>query len=462
MKPPNYIMFFVLFFMFFLIACEKDGSETPDLSLHRVDYTESDSIFTNPERGFYTFQEFRSNNDNVMTLNYLKNLRANAISLVYTTYTMPDYRDQLIPQEFLERIRDNMELLREGGCKTVLRFRYTSSTSDTPWDAPEDMVHEHIRQLTPLLQDYSDVILVLEAGFIGVWGEWYYTENFIYRPSEDEYGPRRLLLDALLEALPTNRMICVRYPAAKLYSFGLHHTDTLTRETAYNGSTLSRVAFHNDCFLADQDDRGTFGGNRNFRNYWANESKYVAMGGETCGVSSYSACPNALLDMAKYHWTFMNTSYHPSVIGQWTSDGCMPEIRRRLGYRFVLNYGEFSKKAEAGNKFEIKLNLKNVGFAAPFNPRDLEVVFVSTTSEDIFTFKLVEDPRFWFPNESIVVKTQFDLPQNMPLGMYDVFLNLPDPEPTLNANKDFSIRLANDHMWDAETGMNKIHSLQVQ
>lgn len=462
MKKNTICLFGIFVLSLLVLSCEKDDKVSPDNLLTRIEYVESDSIFVNPERGFYAFQEFRSDNNNVLTLSSLAHLRNNAMSLVYTTYTMPDYRDRLIPQDFLDRIRDNMEVLRAGGCKTILRFRYTSSTNDIPWDAPEDIVHEHVRQLTPLLHDYSDVILVLEAGFIGVWGEWYYTEHFNYRPSEEEYGPRRRLLDALLEALPTNRMICVRYPAAKLYSFGLHHTDTITREDAYNGSTLSRIAFHNDCFLADQDDRGTFGGNRNFRRYWAAESKYLAMGGETCGVSSYSTCSNAIEDLAKYHWSFLNISYHPSVIGQWNNEGCMPEIRRRLGYRFVLNYGEYSTKAEAGNKFEMTLNLKNVGFAAPFNPRDLEIVFVSKVDEsEVYKLKLQEDPRFWFPDEDIEFSAVFGLPVNMPVGEYNVYLHLPDPESHLYGRKEFSIRLANEGVWDYKHGYNHIHSVTI-
>ena len=93
-------------------------------------------------------------------------------------------------------------------------------------------------------------------------------------------------------------MISVRYPVAKLFTFNINYTDTITRKTAYNESDLSRIAFHNDCFLADIDDMGTFGENPDYRKFWEWETKYVAMGGETCKLSEYSNCENAVTDFA--------------------------------------------------------------------------------------------------------------------------------------------------------------------
>lgn len=466
--------FFILIVSFFLSCDKTETNPTPDpdpkpepdkdlpaFNLKKVDFAESDAIIFNPERGFYKFAEFTSSNSNVQTVSGLNAHIEEGRSLIYNTYTMPDYRDKLIPQVFLDRIKTNMQALREAGLKTVLRFRYTNSESQKPWDPTAELVDEHIQQLTPIFQEYADVIYILEAGFIGVWGEWYYTDNFIFQPKQDEYAPRRAVLDALLSALPKKRMVAVRYPAAKLFSYDITVSDTLTLQRAYDGSDLSRVAFHNDCFLADQDDRGTFGGRRSFRNYWASESKYVGMGGETCQLSSFSECSNALLDMAKYHWSFLNESYHPSVISDWKTKGCMAEIQKRLGYRFVLTDGKFPEQAIAGEEFQVDLNLKNVGFAAPFNPRGVEIILVSKTSKQEYKLKLDNDPRFWFPEESVNIKTSFGIPRDIAVGEYDLYLNLPDPEPTLYGNPKFSIQLANENVWDEEKGYNKIYSVLI-
>jgi hypothetical protein len=48
------------------------------------------------------------------------------------------------------------------------------------------------------------------------------------------------------------------------------------------------------------------------------------------------------------------------------------------------------------------------------------------------------------------------LPTTITAGEYDLFLNLPDPEPTLNSNPAYSIRLANQDVWEEATGYNSL------
>ena len=42
------------------------------------------------------------------------------------------------------------------------------------------------------------------------------------------------------------------------------------------------------------------------------------------------------------------------------------------------------------------------------------------------------------------------------IGEYDIYLNLPDPMETLSDNPDYSIQLANEVVWEAETGYNSL------
>ena len=48
------------------------------------------------------------------------------------------------------------------------------------------------------------------------------------------------------------------------------------------------------------------------------------------------------------------------------------------------------------------------------------------------------------------------LPAEMLPGEYEASLNLPDPNPLLADRPDYSIRLANDHVWEDETGFNRL------
>ena len=458
-KTISNVIFCLIITLF--VSC-KDNELVNTDGLKRVDYTESDEIIINPERGFHYYTEYSSSRSNTLTVSsVLGQRRNNGISLILTIYYLQDFRATLISEEFLDRVRTNMEALRTGGSKCVLRFAYTSDAAENakPWDAPKELVLQHIEQLMPILQEYSDVIYVMEAGFIGVWGEWYYTENF---GMPADYASRREVLNALLHALPKTRMICLRTPDYKLKCFDISYADTITAATAYNQSDLSRLACHNDCFVASVNDVGTFRYNEE-REFWQSETKYVVMGGETCGKSSYSTCENALLQMQNYHWSYLNISYHNAVLSQWKDEECYPEICKRLGYRFVLTEAHFSPEPQAGSTFEMKFKIKNAGWANLSNPRDAEIIFISKADKnEKYVFSLSEDPRFWSAGEITTVAVKFDLPSAMKSGEYDVYFNLPDPESTLRNRPEYSIRFANEGLWDEETGFNKIHTVKIE
>ena len=338
-----------------------------------------------------------------------------------------------------------------------MRFAYSRDASDSKkskWDASPQFVQRHIQTLKPIIQEYSDVILCWQAGFVGVWGEWYYTNNFVFNPdTPEEHILRRQVIDAMLDALPADRSVALRTPMFKKMMYSGSYTDTLTFKTAYSGSDLSRISSFNDCFGASADDIGTFSGPET-RKYWEGDSRYVLMGGETCGLSEYCTCENSLKDMEDSHWTYMNSGYNGSVLGRWETDGCMNEVKRRLGYRLSFADAYHSTPA-AGQDMQVALRIKNSGFAAPMNPRAVELVFVDGNGIKT-VYKLEDvDPRFWFANKTSVINKTIKVPAEA-VGICTLYLNLPDPKPTLHDNPDFSIRLANAEVWDSGTGYNKI------
>ncbi len=52
----------------------------------------------------------------------------------------------------------------------------------------------------------------------------------------------------------------------------------------------------------------------------------------------------------------------------------MDEVKRRLGYRLVLQQGQYTDEVRPCDGLNVQLSLKNEGFAAPFNPRGVEVI----------------------------------------------------------------------------------------
>lgn len=417
-----------------------------------VRFTESTKALVNPERGFYGGAVDIFSASSPVKLSAAKAVRAGGMSLMYVGFYLNSFMNGDISEAYLDMVQSSLDAIRNAGIKCVLRFAYQNDEGKKPWDAPVDVVLHHVEQLKPLLQKNADVIFVLQAGFVGVWGEWYYTTNFGYQPRTDaDYEPRRKLTAALLDALPASREIALRTPQFKMRMYGLSLKDTLTAATAHDGSPLSRLCGHNDCFGASEDDYGTFDNETADRAFWKADTRYMIMGGETCQVSDYCTCRVSLKDMEDYHWTYLNSSYNSSVLNRWKSSGCLAEITDRLGYRLVMEEISYSKEPKAGETFQMLMKLRNRGFAAPMNPRNAEVVFVAADGA-VSRFPLGSDPRTWQPGPHAL-----PFACKLPADHGSFYLALEDP--LLPERPEYSIALANEGVFDSGSGWNKLFDI---
>ncbi|MHB2147947.1 DUF4832 domain-containing protein [Calditrichota bacterium LG25] len=412
-------------------------------------YDSTDAIFFNPERGFC------SQIDNPVSLSLINSLKSQAVSVIQRIYTIPQFRDQALDQNFLDLVEQDFNTARKGGVKLVVRFSYTNDINGQ--DAPLNIILTHIDQLKPLLQKHYDVIAYMEAGFIGAWGEWYYSTNNLNN-TED----RRTVLFALLDALPAQRCVVVRTPDYKRKIF--NDPNPLTLEEAFSGSKKARTGAHNDCFLASATDYGTYLENdiQGDKDYLHQDNQFVPQGGETCSPSAYSGCANALKDLAYMHWSVLNKDYNRDVLDAWEQQGCMPEIERRLGYRFRLLQAAITDSARPGGAIDVQFSLVNRGFASLYNPRNLELVLRERTTNKKYRLLTPEDPRYWFSGDTVQVAVQGGLPADMPAGEYEIFIHLADPAPALHDRPEYAIRLANAHIWEDSTGYNALlHQITV-
>jgi hypothetical protein len=424
-----------------------------------VTYADTAADFANPERGLYHFTgQCDQDAFSVKTLRQYRT--AQAISLVMCVFYLEDFRASPISASALAFFQQQMNTVRAAGLKTVLRFAYTQSTSGN--DAPRDRVLAHLDQLAPYLQANQDVIAVVQAGFIGTWGEWYYTQNFGNEGdvSPTDWANRRAVVDKLLAVLPAARMAQLRTPAFKRTFYG---KAPLPDGRAYDGSAPARVGHHNDCFLASATDFGTYVDPVVEYPYLAAETRYLAMGGETCAVNPpRSQCATALDELGRFHWSYLNVDYHTSVIAGWQSEGCLPAVRRQLGYRLVLGSGTYPQAATPGGPLTVNLTLRNEGWAAPYNPRKLELVLRRHSGSPTYRFPMADDPRFFLPGPPFTIWHTVLLPRDMPPGDYDLSLSLADPAPMLTARPEYAIRLANSGVWDPATGLNALlHTVTV-
>ena len=240
-----------------------------------------------------------------------------------------------------------------------------------------------------------------------------------------------------------------------LYGFTL--ADTITRATAHQPNARGRLGGHIDGYLAGSDDPDTYRGG-NDRAYWAAESAYTILGGETRPDSEKAR--DVLADMARNHFTYLNIPPNSGITSRWKAEGFFDDIQRRLGYRFVLDKGQFTKKPKAGKELRVVLNLHNEGFAPVQNPREVELVLTDKAGKHIRAWHVSADPRYWMPGRAVVIDQTVTIPADTS-GEVTLWLNLPDPCETLRNNPLFSIRLANDGVWDEEKGYNALYSFTL-
>jgi hypothetical protein len=443
------------------VLCQKVIGQT--FSEHQ--YTEDTGNIPNPERGFYHHTETQSAIYSPLDEATLRSYRTQGITMILRVFYLSDFVSKPISEKYLSSVSQDFSKARSAGVKVIVRFAYTQKSSPPFGDATPEWVLKHIAQLKPILKQNGDVIALLQSGFIGAWGEWYYTDHFsqiVGSPSANDWVNRRAVVNALLDAMPDTRAIQVRTPAIK-FSL-LESTVALTGEEAFNKTKKARIGHHNDCFLASGDDYGTYTGNMEAEKiFLAQETNYLPMGGETCGEDiPISECPNALAQMERFHWSFLNRDYHPGVLNSWVDGTCMPEVYRKLGYRFRMIKSSVQDSGNPGGGFKLTLELVNDAWANPYNKRLVELVLRQRISGEILTLKLDEDPRRWTQTDTVKITANAGLPKDLKAGAYDVFLNMPDPEESLFGNPSYSIRLANTDVWDNVTGYNKLgHTFTV-
>ncbi|MCS6836756.1 MAG: DUF4832 domain-containing protein [Anaerolineae bacterium] len=435
-------------------------------------YSPTDENFLNPERGFYQqdapfwIGEERS----PQNADALRDLRVTGISMLRWYLVLDEFRDKPLSDEALAYLDEQFDIARRASMKVIPRVAYNFPIgAEYPYtdpDAPLEIVLLHIDQLKPLLRANSDVIAFMEMGFVGAWGEWHSSTNNLVGDNGLSSASRQIV-QKLLNALPQNRMVAMRYAPYKQALFGPEPT---TLEESLRRIDKARMGAHNDCFLASFTDWGTYPetpeGRAALREYLHQDNRFVPQGGETCNdgedAAPYIGCQNALADLQLLRFSALNVDYHPGVLQRWRDEGCFEVIARRLGYRFELLRGDFPSKAEPGQSVEIRLTLRNTGFASPYNPRGLELVLrgFDTGSEYRLILDEIPDVRRWLPDEGeITLNLRGAIPSEVTADDYEILLRLPDPAPTLYGLLDYSIRLANSGLWEATTGYNRLNAL---
>jgi hypothetical protein len=425
-------------------------------------FTISEDDIANPERGFY--RAIQSGNLDTFTQADASAAYENDFRLLYARINLENYRDSdTLPADYLERLKTGFGYARAAGIKLIVRAVYNFPAGETDYhhavDAPMARVKRQMAQIGSLLRANSDVVAFIQAGYAGAWGEWHTSSNGLL----DTAASRAELEQALLADMPPSRFIQFRYP--RYIQEWAPNLPTLDDGIANN----FRIGFHNDCFLSSIEDVGTYSTDPSIR---SREQDYAdrlgdlgPFGAETCNSSwdasavRRSSCADILREGARYNLTYLNIGYwRPGFEDMWQAEGCMPMVRRSLGYRFQLRAASHPATVARGAAFGMAVTITNAGWARLYNRRPLDIILQNVgTNAATRIVATGTDPRTWVPGktDATIAAT---VPADLAAGNYRVLLALPDGSASIAGDPRYAIRFADadnvaaGQQWDPRLG----------
>lgn len=305
--------------------------------------------------------------------------------LVQTYFYLDGYKDQLeIDEKGMERMQQVFDCAKELGIKLVVRFAYQGDMQGTG-EASDEIMLSHMKQLKPLLEKNVKLINVVEAGFLGAWGEWH---------SYKEFHNPTALLRGILEMVPEPLYVEVRQPEYKNL--------ILSTEDIY-----SRIGFHDDAFFGYRycADASTLNPGTEEWNQIIEESAYVPVGGETFWGFETNEVINGFDSILQFSLFRQNTFslYHCFIedgagkgyeMEKWVETEITPEwlesnniayspnwfgtdgkiersvfdfVSDYLGYRIEAKSADISGVVQKNGSLDVDFKLVNYGFSAAFN-----------------------------------------------------------------------------------------------
>ena len=465
----HYAIIFKLFIdplQFFLHIGLCDDSSTYDLqtqqpfnctslTLIHLDYNQTGlTCPTNPERGWFFFTQTHTNGYTELEVTSLRGIRENDnITLIYRGVVLDNYRNTSIANQTLASLSNDLLAIRTAGLKVIFRFMYTNVFTSPRNDAPKSVVLEHISQLGPILNANADVIFSIQHGFIGTWGEGFYTDHFGDQGTinSQQWDDRREVFQALLANFPKCRMLQVRTWQFKKSLTEI--SEPVQQDNAFrftnDSSGNSRTGISDNCFLGSETDQGTWESSAE-KALLSQHTHYTVTGGESCFVNVTNndrvQCPTAIEELTNFHFTYLHGTYYGPVLDTWRTGGCYDDISCHLGYNLVLVSSRFPSTVTSGGEWCFELTIRNDGYAPPYNKHVL--VLVLKGNNQTLSFDLEgenTDSRVWTGNGTThQVKPSVTLNDTqVTLGQWNLFLALLDAAPSLRNRSEYNIVFSN-------------------
>lgn len=382
--------------------------------------------------------------------------------------------DYDLDEQFFTALRATFENCRNNGSTIALRFRYDSNGKSNPEPNTFEQVLNHISQIkqSGVLEEYKDILMFVESGFVGQWGEQHggkYTSV--------DYKAQ--VLAAMLDCVPSPVPVTVRTPDIFAKYVGIARNQ-LADYVAEAGSDASRVGLYDDGYMGSNSDLGTYA-NREIETEWlGNQTLTSYFGGEFSGNIDFAKQydtylpENCIPEMYKTHLSYINgnifqlykdyefskkydvkgydnSAYYGQSVYQF--------IRDHLGYRFVLKKSNFPKSVRQGSNLAFSFTVTNNGFANPVKKQKCEIILEK--DGNFVTTEVDVDPTKWYSGETVTVELNLKLPALVEPGEWNVYFKSSVGSNDFSQYAFRSIRFANNDVWQATLGANYLGHVKI-
>jgi hypothetical protein len=364
-----------------------------------------------------------------------------------------------LSESMLNGISSRIAAYRNSGVRLLVRFVYNfGPIGPGARDVPASLIVTHLDQLAPILLQNRDMIMALQAGFIGVWGEWHNSTSGNGTPAA-----QKLVLDREAFHFRGSFPILLRYPADLL--------------TYLNSQTPSPdFGLSDDYYASDASDGGTWSP----RNGWSEsvlKSYSAAVGANSMFVGEFGALDPTLqscsaLDSYSYSYrpqSLALTIWPASVGSLLSSQGCALSFFNKVGTRIEVRSVTLSGNATPGGVLHVSLTLANAGYGRVIRARPVTVVLRANGSVLQQTpIPLAQlDLRTLASSQQPVARVfAFDvtLPSSLPSQPVSLSLLLPDPAPSLATDPAHALPLnsidqTGQPVFDPATGYNRLATI---
>jgi hypothetical protein len=418
-------------------------------------FESSQTLFANPERGWIVH---RLAND-LWGLNNLRN-STEKVSLVLIKIDISAYVNSThIGQSKLNEIRTALNNCRQQGLKVILRSAYAWDEILAPDPKNIETIKTHVMDMKPVYNEYEDIIVAVEMGMFGPWGEMHSSQHStintkLYYPIET--SALKQVHSVYMSALPNGRSVLVRRPYYIREIF--NDAKPLMSDEAYGSTAKARTGYYNDAYLASINDGGTFGpgwSRAQELTYINKITHYTFFGGESFGTpnDAYNNAKNAMLESTQQHMTYLHRDYYKPIYDAWGTS-VKEDFTRKLGYRFELKNLSYSKEVAPGGILSFSLKLQNTGFSAMHLNRPVNLILDNgkTGSERIkYQTTLSINPRTWTPEANIItIDRKLRIPATIKEGTWQLLLTLPDANTQLQSDGRYAVRFANENVWNTD------------